>query len=73
MESQGVAGRVQVTEATRARLGDTFVFEEERGTIATKGMGEVRTWFLVARNSTSGGMSGGSCALRNRPSTKDWC
>jgi adenylate cyclase len=48
MESQGVAGRVQVTEATRGRLGDPFVFEE-RGTIATKGMGELRTWFLVGR------------------------
>lgn len=54
MESQGVAGRVQVTQATRRRLGNNFVFEE-RGTIATKGMGEVRTWFLVARNSASGG------------------
>lgn len=48
MESQGVAGRVQVTEATRGRLKDTFVFEE-RGTIATKGMGELHTWFLVGR------------------------
>ncbi|MFT0170337.1 adenylate/guanylate cyclase domain-containing protein [Paraburkholderia mimosarum] len=49
MESQGVAGRVQVTEATRRRLVGAFVFEE-RGTIATKGMGELRTWFLVGRN-----------------------
>ncbi|MBN3789574.1 adenylate/guanylate cyclase domain-containing protein [Burkholderia sp. Ac-20353] len=49
MESQGVAGRVQVTEATRARLGDTFVFEE-RGMIAAKGIGEFRTWFVVGRN-----------------------
>lgn len=48
MESQGVAGRVQVTEATRAMLGEAFVFEE-RGLIAAKGMGEFRTWFLVGR------------------------
>ncbi|MGU7771803.1 adenylate/guanylate cyclase domain-containing protein [Burkholderia sp. MR1-5-21] len=48
MESQGVAGRVQVTEATRARLGESFVFEE-RGMIAAKGLGEFRTWFLVGR------------------------
>ncbi|GAB3627998.1 Chemotaxis protein CheY [Pandoraea terrae] len=48
MESQGVAGRVQVTEATRGRLGDPFVFEE-RGTIAAKGMGELHTWFLAGR------------------------
>ncbi|RQS61523.1 response regulator [Burkholderia sp. Bp8963] len=49
MESQGVAGRVQVTEATRARLGDPFVFEE-RGMIAAKGLGEFRTWFVVGRD-----------------------
>ncbi|AOJ64852.1 cyclase [Burkholderia ubonensis] len=48
MESQGVAGRVQLTEATRERLGDPFVCEA-RGTIAAKGMGELRTWFLVGR------------------------
>ncbi|WP_431823763.1 adenylate/guanylate cyclase domain-containing protein [Burkholderia sp. F1] len=48
MESQGVAGRVQLTEATRVRLGDPFVCEA-RGTIAAKGMGELRTWFLVGR------------------------
>lgn len=48
MESHGVAGRVQLTEATRERLGDPFVCEA-RGTIAAKGMGELRTWFLVGR------------------------
>ncbi|RQZ18731.1 response regulator [Burkholderia sp. Bp9031] len=52
MESQGVAGRVQVTEATRAMLGESFVFEE-RGLIAAKGMGEFRTWFLVGRTGLS--------------------
>jgi adenylate cyclase len=49
MESQGVAGRVQVTEATRQRLRETFVLEE-RGTIAAKGLGELHTWFLVGRS-----------------------
>ncbi|WP_269506983.1 adenylate/guanylate cyclase domain-containing protein [Burkholderia sp. IMCC1007] len=48
MESQGVAGRVQVTEATRNRLGDSFLLEE-RGTITAKGIGELRTWFLAGR------------------------
>ncbi|WP_028223395.1 adenylate/guanylate cyclase domain-containing protein [Paraburkholderia oxyphila] len=48
MESHGMAGRVQVTAATRERLGEPFVFEA-RGTIVTKGMGELRTWFLVGR------------------------
>ncbi|MFJ1257829.1 adenylate/guanylate cyclase domain-containing protein [Cupriavidus sp. CuC1] len=46
MESQGVSGRVQVTEATRRRLGQSFCFEE-RGKIAAKGIGELDTWFLV--------------------------
>jgi len=50
MESHGVAGRVQVTEATRRRLGEPFLFEE-RGIIEAKGMGELRTWFLVGRRS----------------------
>nr|WP_057923891.1 adenylate/guanylate cyclase domain-containing protein [Burkholderia ambifaria] len=52
MESQGVAGRVQVTDATRAMLDESFVFEE-RGLIAAKGMGEFRTWFLVGRTGLS--------------------
>jgi class 3 adenylate cyclase len=50
MESQGVAGRVQVTEATRRRLGAPFLFEE-RGIIEAKGMGALHTWFLTGRSS----------------------
>jgi adenylate cyclase len=49
MESHGVAGRVQITEATRQYLAEPFLFEE-RGTIAAKGVGELRTWFLTSRN-----------------------
>ncbi|KWK48284.1 cyclase [Burkholderia stagnalis] len=49
MESQGVAGRVQVTDATRERLGAPFVCEA-RGMIAAKGIGELNTWFLVGRD-----------------------
>ncbi|MFS8980119.1 adenylate/guanylate cyclase domain-containing protein [Cupriavidus necator] len=52
MESQGVAGRVQVTEITRRLLGNAFVFEE-RGTIPAKGTGKVHTWFLVGRAGSS--------------------
>jgi adenylate cyclase len=48
MESHGVAGRVQITGATRSRLDEPFLFEE-RGTIDVKGMGEIRTWFLTGR------------------------
>lgn len=49
MESHGVAGRVQVTDATRRRLGEPFLFEE-RGIIDAKGIGELHTWFLTGRN-----------------------
>ena len=52
MESHGVAGRVQVTEATRQRLREPFLFEE-RGTIDAKGKGKLHTWFLVGRNGAS--------------------
>jgi len=52
MESQGVAGRVQVTEITRRLLGKAFLFEE-RGTIPAKGTGRLHTWFLVGRAGAS--------------------
>ena len=48
MESQGVAGRIQVTDATRQKLGEPFVFED-RGVIEVKGRGEMHTWFLNGR------------------------
>ncbi|MGY2492677.1 adenylate/guanylate cyclase domain-containing protein [Cupriavidus sp. CP313] len=49
MESHGVAGRVQVTDATRRLLGESFLFEE-RGAIEAKGIGALHTWFLTGRN-----------------------
>ncbi|AQV94872.1 cyclase [Cupriavidus necator] len=48
MESQGVVGRVQVTDATRQQLGDPFLLEEH-GLIAAKGIGDLHTWLLVGR------------------------
>ncbi|MBI5091841.1 MAG: response regulator [Candidatus Hydrogenedentes bacterium] len=48
MESHGVAGRVQISQATRSRLGDPFLFED-RGAIDVKDIGELRTWFLTGR------------------------
>jgi len=51
MESHGVAGRVQVSESTRQRLGEPFVLEE-RGTLEVEGAGEIRTWFVSGRQST---------------------
>jgi len=52
MESHGVAGRVQVSESTRRRLGEPFLLEE-RGALEVQGKGELKTWFLAGRNSAS--------------------
>ncbi len=48
MESQGLPGRIQLTEATRRRLNGEFIFEE-RGTVSVRGMGDMKTWFLNGR------------------------
>ena len=50
MESHGIAGRVQITDATRQRLGKPFLLEA-RGPINAKGIGELRTWFVAGRTS----------------------
>jgi adenylate cyclase len=46
MESHGMAGRVQVSEAFRALTAHAFEFEE-RGATDLKGLGVARTYFLV--------------------------
>jgi adenylate cyclase len=51
MESHGVAGRVQLTEATRQRLAGGFRLEE-RGMIDLKGTGPMNTWFLTGRTAS---------------------
>jgi class 3 adenylate cyclase len=48
MESHGGAGHIHVTEETRQRLADSYVFEA-RGEIDVKGKGPMRTHYLVAR------------------------
>lgn len=48
MESSGVAGRVQISEATWERVRDDFVCAS-RGTIEVKGKGPMQTWFLERR------------------------
>ena len=53
MESHGVAGRIQVTDATRQRLNGAFLLEE-RGVIPVKNRGMVHTWFLNGRNGSLG-------------------
>jgi adenylate cyclase len=47
MESYGVPGRIQVSEAFRNLAADAFVFEE-RGVTELKGIGAAHTYFLVA-------------------------
>ncbi len=49
MESQGVAGSIQVTAATYERLRHKYQFQE-RGTIQVKGKGEMRSFLLKGRH-----------------------
>jgi urea transport system substrate-binding protein len=48
MESQGLPGKIQVTETTYELLKDQYILEE-RGRIFVKGKGEMVTYWLVGR------------------------
>jgi adenylate cyclase len=48
MESQGLPGAIQVTEATQQALGAAYHLEE-RGVIPVKGKGEMKTYWLKGR------------------------
>lgn len=48
MQSQGVPGKIQVTEAVYQCLQDKYAFEE-RGIIPVKHIGEMRTYFLTGK------------------------
>lgn len=48
METQGTAGKIQVTTATYQYLKDKYLFEE-RGSILVKGRGEMITYWLKGR------------------------
>jgi class 3 adenylate cyclase len=48
MESHGIAGQIQVSEAVRGRLAAAFVLRE-RGPIQVKGKGEMNTFLLERR------------------------
>jgi class 3 adenylate cyclase len=52
MESHGAPGEIQLSDATRAALGDGWVLEE-RGVSEIKGKGLMRTWWLKGVASTS--------------------
>jgi class 3 adenylate cyclase len=49
MEAHGVPGRIQVSEAVEVALRGDFLFEE-RGAIEIRGLGEMRTFFLLGRS-----------------------
>jgi adenylate cyclase len=51
MQSHGVVGRIQVTEATYRHLRDRYRFEE-RGEVEVKGKGRLRTYLLIERQTT---------------------
>lgn len=53
MESHGLGGCIQVTEATRALLDDRYL-TRERGEVEVKGKGPMRTWFLLGRKPAAG-------------------
>ena len=46
MESHSLNGRIHISEATRAALGDGFAVEP-RGVIDVKGKGPMQTYFLL--------------------------
>lgn len=48
METQGIAGSIQVTAATYQYLKDKYLFEK-RGTLLVKGRGEMITYWLKGR------------------------
>ncbi len=48
MESHGVGGRIQVTEATRALIESEFCVQP-RGVIPVKGKGDMPVWFVTGR------------------------
>ena len=52
MESQGVAGVIQVSEATYECLKEQYLFQK-RGVIQVKGKGEMTTYFLTGKPSLS--------------------
>ena len=54
MESHGVPGEIQVTEATWAKVKDRFALES-RGTITVKGKGEMPAWFVRGGKGTTAG------------------
>jgi class 3 adenylate cyclase len=53
LESHGLPGEIQVSDAVRQALADGFAFEP-RGPIQVKGVGRLHTW-LLKREISKGG------------------
>jgi class 3 adenylate cyclase len=53
LETSGEPGRIQVSEAVRAKLASRFEFER-RGVVELKGVGSVETWWLAPRPASKG-------------------
>jgi class 3 adenylate cyclase len=58
MESHGLAGAIQVTEAAYRRLQSAYAFED-RGVVQVKGKGEMRTYLLTGPQAAPVGGSAG--------------
>jgi guanylate cyclase len=66
MESHGVAGKIQLTDATYRLLHDGFACEP-RGTIEVKGKGAMRTWWLLAEARTAASPGRAPTPARSSP------
>ena len=51
MESQGVPGKIQITDSTQIRLGQSFI-TQNMGYKDIAGKGAINTWFLVNRSNS---------------------
>jgi adenylate cyclase len=66
MESHGVAGRVQVSEATYRRLRDRYDFED-RGEIELKGKGRRRAYLLVGPHAVATSSASSAAPTQSGP------
>jgi len=66
MESHGVPGRIQLSDATYGLIRDEFTCEP-RGTVDVKGKGPMRTWFLVGERGANGDSARPGVAAASAP------
>ena len=67
MESSGLPGRIQISQQTAALLDGEFAVEE-RGTVAVKGKGSMKTYWLLGRSERVSRV-GTRCAADSSPRT----